>query len=69
MENSLEILLKKLGIKLPHGPEISLLSTYPEKTMNEKTHVPSMFIAALYTIARTWKQPRFPSTGEWIKKK
>ena len=57
--------LKKLGIKPPHDPAILLLGIYPEETKTEKTHV---FIAALFTIARTWKQPRCPSTDEWIKK-
>ena len=43
-------------------------STYPEITMIQNdTHIP-MFIAALFTIARTWKQPRCPLTDEWIKK-
>ena len=34
----------------------------------KRTHVPPVFIAALFTIARTWKQPRCPLTNEWIKK-
>ena len=60
--------LKKLGIKPPYDPAIPLLGIYSEKTKMEKdTHVP-LFIAALFTIARTWKQPRCPSTDEWIKK-
>ena len=58
--------LKKLGIKPPYDPEIPLLGTDPEET-NIKTCIP-LFIAALFTIARTWKQPRSPSTDEWIKK-
>ena len=41
---------------------------YPEETKIERdTYIP-LFIAALFTIARTWKQPRYPSTDEWIKK-
>ena len=61
-------LKKKLGIKPPYDPEIPLLGIYPAETKIEKdTHIP-LFIAALFTIARTWKQPRCPSTDEWIKK-
>ena len=60
--------LKKLGIKPPYDPAILLLGIYPEETKIEKdTYVP-LFIAALFTIARTWKQPRCPLTDEWIKK-
>ena len=46
----------------------SLLGIYPEKTIIQKDTCTPMFIAALFTIARTWKQPKSPSTGEWIKK-
>jgi len=60
--------LKKLGIKPPYDPAIPLLGIYPEETKTEKdTYIP-LFIAALFTIARTWKQPRCPSTDGWIKK-
>ena len=60
--------LKKLGIKPPYDPAIPLLGIYPEETKVEKdTYIP-LFIAALFTIARRWKQPRCPSTDEWIKK-
>ena len=49
-------------------PAIPLLAIYPEETKIEKdTRIP-LFIAALFTIAETWKQPRSPSTEEWIKK-
>ena len=41
---------------------------YPEKTIIQKETCTTMFIAALFTIARTWKQPKCPSTDEWIKK-
>ena len=41
---------------------------YPEKTIIEKNTCTPVFIAALFTTARTWKQPRCPSTDEWIKK-
>ena len=47
---------------------VPLLGIYPEKTIIEKDTGTSVFIAALFTIARTWKQPRFPLTDEWIKK-
>ena len=60
--------LKKLEIKPTYDPEIPLLSIYPEETKSEKDTCIPLFIAALFTIARTWKQPRCPSTDEWIKK-
>ena len=41
---------------------------YPEKTIILKVSCTTMFIAALFTIARTWKQPKCPSTDEWVKK-
>ena len=59
---------KKLGIKLPYDPAIPLLSIYPEETKIEKDTFIPLFIAALFTKARTWKQSRCPSTDEWIKK-
>ena len=40
----------------------------PRKSELKETHVPPVFIAALFTIARTWKQPRCPSADEWIRK-
>ena len=60
--------LKKLGIKPPYDPAIPLLGIYPEETKIEKDICIPLFTAALFTIARTWKQPRCPSTDEWIKK-
>ena len=60
--------LKKLGIKPAYDPAIPLLGIYPEETKIERdTRIP-LFIAALFTIARIWKQPRCPATDEWIKK-
>ena len=56
--------LKKLKIELPYDPAIPLLGIYPEKTIIQKESCTTMFIAALFTIARTWKQPKCPSTGE-----
>ena len=60
--------LKKLGIKPPYDPEIPCLGIYPEGTKIEKDTSIPFFIAVLFTIARTWKQPRCPPTDEWIKK-
>ena len=60
--------LKKLGIKPSYDPAIPLLGIYPEETKIEKDTCTPVFIAALLTIAGTWKQPRCPSTDEWIKK-
>ena len=59
--------LKKLGIKPPYDPAIPLLSIYPEETKIERDTCIPLFIAALFTIARTWKQPRCLSTDEWVK--
>jgi len=61
-------ILRKLKIVLPFDQSIPLLGIYPEKTMTQKDACSLMFIAALYTIAKTWKQPKCPSTEEWIKK-
>ena len=59
---------KKLKIELPYDPAIPLLGIYPDKTLIQKDTFTPMFIAALFTIARAWKQPKCPSTDEWIKK-
>ena len=59
---------KKLGIKTPYDPAIPLLGIYFEETKIERDAWIPLFTAALFTIARTWKQPRCPSTDEWIKK-
>ena len=58
--------LKKLGIKPPYDPAIPLLGI-PWGNQNWDTCIP-LFIAALFTIARTWRQPRCPLTDKWIKK-
>ena len=60
--------MKKLKINLPYDPAISLLGIYPEKASILKDTSTPMFNAALFTTARTWKQPRCPLTDEWIKK-
>ena len=59
--------LKKLKIELPYDPAIPLLGIYLEKTILLKDTRISMFLAALFTVAKTWKQPKCPSTDEWIK--
>ena len=58
--------LKKLGIKPPYDLAIPLLGIYHEETKTEKDTCIPLFITALFTIARTWKQRRCPSTDEWI---
>ena len=72
MEDDMEIPLKKeikkLGIEPLLAPAVPLLGIYPEETKIERNTCIPLFIAALFTIARTWKQPRCPSTDEWIKK-
>ena len=59
--------LKKLAIKSPYDPTIPFLGIYSEETKIEKDTCIPLFIAALFTIARTWTQPRYPLTDEWIK--
>ena len=60
--------LKTLKIELPYDPAIPVLGIYTEKTIIQKETCTTMFITALFTIARTWKQPKCPLTDEWIKK-
>ena len=60
--------LRKPGIKLPYNPAIPLLGIYPKESKTEKDTYTPMFTLALFMIARTQKQPRCPSTDEWIKK-
>ena len=57
----------KLKIELPYDPVIPLLSVFPEKTIIQKESCTTIFIAAVFTVVRTWKQPKCPSTDEWIK--
>ena len=61
--------LRKLKIELLFDPAIPLLGIYLEKTMTLKDTCTPMFTAALFAIATTWKQPKCPSTEEWIKKR
>ena len=56
---------KKLGIKPPYDPAIPLVGIYPDETKIEKDTCIPLFTAALFTITRTWNQPRCPLTDEW----
>ena len=58
---------KRLKIELTYDPTILLLGIYPEKPMIQKDTCTPVFIAALFTTAKTRKQPKCPSTEEWIK--
>ena len=61
--------LRKLDIVLPENPTIPLLGIYPEDVpTGKKDTCSTMFIAASFIIARSWKEPRCPSTDEWIQK-
>ena len=60
--------LKKLEIELPYDPAIPLLGIHTKETRSERDTCTPIFIAALFRIARTWKQPRCPSADEWIRK-
>ena len=60
--------LKILEIDLPYDPVIPLLGIHTEETRIERAMCTPMFIIALFTIARTWKQPRCPLVDEWIRK-
>jgi hypothetical protein len=62
-------LLRKLDIGLPQDPAIPLLGIYPEDVpTGNKNTCSTMFIAALFIITRSWKEPRCPSKEEWIQK-
>jgi len=67
MENSMAI-PQKLKLELLYVPAIPPRGMYPDKTIIQKDTCTPMFIAALFTITKTWKQPECPSTDEWIKK-
>ena len=60
--------LKKLQIELPYEPAIPLLGIHTKETRIERDMCTPKFIAALFIIARTWKQPKCPSADEWIRK-
>ena len=59
---------KQLEIELPYDTAIPLLGIHTKETRMERDTCTPMFITALFIIARTWKQPRCPSAGEWIRK-
>ena len=69
MENSMKV-SQKIKNELPYDPEILLLSIYLEemKTLIQKDICTSIIIAALFTVAKTWKQSNCPLIDEWIKK-
>ena len=60
--------LKSLKIELQYDPAVPLLDIYSEKIILQKDTYTSIFIAALFTVAKTWKQPKCPLTDEWRKK-
>ena len=60
--------LKKLETELPYNPAIPLLDIHTEETRTERATCTLMFIAALFTIARTWKQTRCPLADKWKRK-
>ena len=61
--------LRKLDMTIPEDPAIPLLGIYPENSPAcNKDTCSTMFIATLFIIAKSWKEPRYPSTKEWIKK-
>ena len=60
--------LRKLNIEIPYDPEIPLLGIYPDKNFIRKDTFTPTFTEALFTISKTYKQPKCPMTDEWIKK-
>ena len=60
--------LRKLNLELPHDPALPLLDIYLDTTFIEKNTCTLMFTVALFTIAETWKQPKYPPTDEWFNK-
>ena len=64
---TMEISVEKLEIELPYDPAIPLLGIHTEETRIERDTCTPMFFSALFTIARTWKQPRCPSADKWIR--
>ena len=60
--------LRNLYMEQPYDPGTPLLGIYPDKAFFEKDRCTCMFFAALFTIAKTWKQPKCPLTDDWIRK-
>ena len=60
--------LKNLEIELPYDPAIPLMGIHAKETRNERDACTLMFLTVLFTIARTWKQSRYPSADKWIRK-
>ena len=60
--------LRTLNLELQYDPAIPLLGIYPDKTFIQKDTCTPVFITAVFTTAKTWKQPKCPLTDEWIKK-
>ena len=60
--------LKKLEIELPYDPAVPLLDIHTKETRTERDTCTPVFIAALFTIARTWKLPRCPLADKWVRK-
>ena len=60
--------LRKVNIKLPYDPAFPHLGIYPDKTFIQKDSCTPIFVAAPFTIAKTWKWSKCPLTEEWIKK-
>ena len=61
--------IRKLNIELPFDPAIPLLGIYPKKTTTHKDTCTLMFIAAQFSIAKAWQQPKCPWTEEWIRRR
>ena len=59
---------QEVYIELQYDPAIPLLGIYPDKTLLKRDTCTHMFIAALLTMAKTWKQPKCPSIDDWIRK-
>ena len=59
---------KKLEIELPYDPAIPRLGIHTEETRIERDMCTPVFVVALFSISRTWKQPRCPSANKWIRK-
>ena len=68
MEKTVWRFLIKLKMELPYDPAIPLLGIYPNKSIIQKDTFTCIFKAALFTIVKTWRQPKYPLTDEWMRK-